>query len=316
MSVLELRDLTVDYASRAGRIRAVDQVGFSIAKGTTVGLVGESGCGKSTLGKAILRILPETAKVTGEIRFDGKDLLHLPDREVRKYRGRQVSLIFQDPMTRLNPLMTIGDHFVEAVQAHDPETSADEALSRARKVLADVRIPGTRLTQYPHELSGGMRQRIMIALALVFNPTLLIADEPTTSLDVIVEAQILELLEEIKSRYDVGVLLITHNLALVAEYAEECAVMYAGKLAEFSSVDTLFADPLHPYTKGLLESTIHLESTRLQSIPGQPPDLLHPPSGCPFHPRCPSVMPECREVMPPRTEPKPGRQVACYLYPS
>lgn len=316
MSVLELRDLTVDYASRAGRIRAVDQVGFSIAKGTTVGLVGESGCGKSTLGKAILRILPETAKVTGEIRFDGKDLLHLPDREVRKYRGRQVSLIFQDPMTRLNPLMTIGDHFVEAVQAHEPETSADEALSRARKVLADVRIPGTRLTQYPHELSGGMRQRIMIALALVFNPTLLIADEPTTSLDVIVEAQILELLEEIKSRYDVGVLLITHNLALVAEYAKECAVMYAGKLAEFSSVDELFADPLHPYTRGLLESTIHLESTRLQSIPGQPPDLLHPPSGCPFHPRCPSVMPECREVMPPRTEPKPGRKVACYLYPS
>lgn len=182
-------------------------------------------------------------------------------------------------------------------------------------MLADVRIPASRLTLYPHELSGGMRQRIMIALALIFSPALLIADEPTTSLDVIVEAQILELLQEIKRQYEVGILLITHNLALVAEYADLCGVMYAGKLMEFGPVADVFAEPLHPYTQGLLESTIQLESSGLRSIPGQPPDLAHPPSGCPFHPRCPKVMEECRQTMPPTTRPRVGREVACFLYP-
>ncbi len=293
----------------------MDGVSLTVGRGKTVGLVGESGCGKSTLGKAILGILPKNAAVGGEVLFDGKNLLNMSEGAMRGYRGRQISLIFQDPMTRLDPLMTVANHFIEAIQSHEPGTSRNKALDRARKVLADVRIPGSRLTQYPHELSGGMRQRIMIALALVFNPALLIADEPTTSLDVIVEAQILALLKEIKAVYDVGILLITHNLALVAEYAEACAVMYAGKLAELSPVDRLFAEPLHPYTKGLLESTIALESTSLRSIRGQPPDLLHLPGGCPFHPRCPSVMSRCSESTPPLTEPQRDRRVACFLYP-
>lgn len=303
------------YGTRAGPIHAVRDVDLAVARGQTLGLVGESGCGKSTLGKAVLRILPEGAEIRGSIRFDGTDLAAADEGTLQKYRGKSLSLIFQDPMTRLDPLMTIREHFVEVSRAHDPEADEEAAIERAKRVLTAVRIPADRLDQYPHEFSGGMRQRIMIALALVFNPTLLIADEPTTSLDVIVEAQILQLLASIRDEFDMGVLLITHNLGLVAEYADEIAVMYAGHIAERGPVEDVFETPLHPYTKGLLESVIDLETAVLRSIPGQPPDLLDPPAGCPFHPRCPAVMPVCSTAFPPRTRPRAGRDVACYLYP-
>ncbi len=314
MSLLDISHLTVAYRTRSGPIVAVNDATLRVERGTTVGLVGESGCGKSTLGKAILGILPKGTRVEGSIMFDGVDLVAADDATLRKYRGRNLSLVFQDPMTRLNPLMTIRDHFVELIRAHEPETKKEDAENRAREILAAVRIPPDRIKQYPHEFSGGMRQRIMIALALVFRPSLLIADEPTTSLDVIVEAQILELLRSIKRGFDMGVLLITHNLGLVAEYADEIAVMYAGHLAERGGVLDVFEEPRHPYTKGLLESVIDLDTKELRSIPGQPPDLLHPPSGCPFHPRCPSVMPHCSTSFPPITRPREGREVACYLY--
>lgn len=315
MSLLETTSLSVTYQTRQGAIRAVNDVNLRIERGITVGLVGESGCGKSTLGKAILQILPAGTNVEGSIHFDGVDLVRSEEDEMRTYRGRNLSLVFQDPMTRLNPLMTIRKHFEEALRSHEPEIEEDEAAARAAQALTSVRIPPARMDQFPHEFSGGMRQRIMIALSLVFRPALLIADEPTTSLDVIVEAQILQLLASIKKDFDMGVLLVTHNLGLVAEYADEMAVMYAGHIVEHGSVAEIFAEPLHPYTKGLLESVISLDTTELRSIPGQPPDLAKPPSGCPFRPRCPSAMPECSGEFPPTTHPRVGREVACYLYP-
>lgn len=315
MSVLETSGLSVTYRTRGGPIRAVNDVDLRIERGMTVGLVGESGCGKSTLGKAILRILPTGTEISGSIRFGGVDLARAKEDEMRRYRGRNLSLVFQDPMTRLNPLMTIRKHFLEAIQSHEPEMEDGEAAERAASVLTSVRIPPERMEQYPHEFSGGMRQRIMIALSLVFRPALLIADEPTTSLDVIVEAQILQLLASIKKDFEMGVLLVTHNLGLVAEYSDEMAVMYAGHIVEHGRVDDIFADPLHPYTKGLLESVISLDTKELRSIPGQPPDLLRPPPGCPFHPRCPRAMPECSEAFPPTTHPRADRDVACFLYP-
>jgi len=315
MTLLEIEGLNVTYATKAGPIRAVADVDVSLDTGQTLGLVGESGCGKSTFGKAILRVLPKTATVDGSIRFGGKDLAKAREREMQDVRGRDVSLIFQDPMTRLDPLMTVREHFIELIRAHEPDVEDEEAVERARRVLTAVRIPPDREDQYPHEFSGGMRQRIMIALALVFNPTLLIADEPTTSLDVIVEAQILQLLDSIKKDFEMGVVLITHNLGLVAEYADEMAVMYAGRIVERGTVHEVFKEPLHPYTQGLLASVIDLDTTELHSIPGQPPDLLNPPSGCPFHPRCPMVMPHCSGEIPPTTHPRPGRSVACYLHP-
>ncbi|MFA5896414.1 MAG: ABC transporter ATP-binding protein [Thermoplasmata archaeon] len=315
MSLLEVEGLTVTYASRDGPIAAVRDLDLVLERGQTLGLIGESGCGKSTLGKAILRILPEGTQVEGFIRFDGKNLATADEDTLEGYRGRNLSMIFQDPMTRLDPLMTVRKHFIELIRAHEPDAKGAGAITRARRALTAVRIPPDRLNQYPHEFSGGMRQRIMIALALVFNPSLLIADEPTTSLDVIVEAQILQLLNSIKQDFDMGVLLITHNLGLVSEYADEIAVMYAGRIAERGRVEDVFAEPLHPYTKGLLESVIGLETTALKSIPGQPPDLLNPPSGCPFHPRCPAAMDVCSTAFPPTTHPRVGRDVACYLYP-
>jgi len=315
MSLLEIRALTVRYKSRAGPVPAVQDLDLDLEKGKTLGLVGESGCGKSTLGKAVLRILPERTEVLGSIRFAGKDLVAASAADLQAIRGYNVSLIFQDPMTRLDPLMTIEDHFLELLRSHEPEIEDDAARERAKTVLTAVRIPPDRMGQYPHEFSGGMRQRIMIALALVFNPTLLIADEPTTSLDVIVEAQILHLLDSIKRDFDMGVMLITHNLGLVAEYADEMAVMYAGRIVERGHVPEVFRDPLHPYTKGLLESVIDLDTKALTSIPGQPPDLLDPPKGCAFHPRCAAVMAQCSSAVPPVTRPREGRETRCYLYP-
>lgn len=292
-ALLEIDDLSVTFGLPTGQVHAIHHVDLALSPGETLGLVGESGCGKSTMGKAILRILPDNAAVTGSLRFDKRELTALPDPEMRKIRGKNIAMIFQDPMTRLNPLMRVRDHFLDTLRAHEPEIDKEDAFERARRVLADVRVPADRMSMYPHELSGGMRQRVMIALSLLFNPTLLIADEPTTSLDVILEAQILDLLGTLKRQYNMAVLLITHNLGLVAQFADRVAVMYAGEIAEEGETVSLFQGPLHPYTKGLLRSVIDLETTQLYSVPGSPPSLLGRPSGCSFHPRCPVVLPVC-----------------------
>ena len=284
---LEIRNLNTFYnhSVKGKEIKAVRDVSFNIKKGEIISLVGESGSGKSTIGMSILNLLPKGTLVEGEILLEGKNLLDLNQEEIRDIRGKDVSIIFQDPMGRLNPLLTVEEHFVEVIQEHE-DTKRSEAIERAIDVLDAVGIPPNRIKDYPHEFSGGMRQRIMVALALVFNPKLLIADEATTSLDVVVQSQILKLLEDLKDDFDVSILNITHNLGVVAEISDRVAVLYGGKLVEIGTADEIFHDPHHPYTKGLIDSVIELDSESLAWIDGVPPDLSNPPKGCPFHERC------------------------------
>jgi len=312
---LSVRDLRVTYASARGSVVAVDGVGLEVRRGESVGLVGESGCGKSTLGRGILGILPGGATVGGRVFVGGEELSALDAGERRRARGEKVALIFQEPMTRLDPLQRVEQHFVETIRAHRPETSRGEARKMAASALAAMRIPPTRARNYPHEFSGGMRQRIMIALGLVLGPSVLVADEPTTSLDVIVEAQILEILDDLRRRSDMALVLITHNLGIVAQTCDRLAVMYAGRIVEDGAVAAVFATPRHPYTQGLLASVISLDTVQLSSIPGSPPDLLHPPPGCRFAERCPFAMDVCREQAPALAVADDGTRVACHLYP-
>jgi len=312
-SILEARDLKVYYRTKKGPIHAVDGVDFDLRLGETLGVVGETGCGKSTLGKAILGILPPDSLRSGSLRLRGRELLKVGPSEYRKLRGSELAVIFQDPMTRLDPLMTIRDHFVETIRVHEPKVSKAEATERAAEALRSMGIPQSRLDNYPHEFSGGMRQRIMIAMAIVLKPKLLVADEPTTALDVIVEAQILDILRDLKRAYSMSLLLITHNLGIVAEVCDRAAVMYAGKFAELGSVQDVFRRPIHPYTQGLLASTIHLQTKELRSIDGLPPSLLEPPSGCRFHPRCPYAKEICIREEPPMVEYRPGHFAACHF---
>jgi oligopeptide/dipeptide ABC transporter ATP-binding protein len=297
-----------------GSVRAVDGVSLEIAAGELVGLVGESGCGKSTLGRGILGLLPEGAVSDGVVAFDGMNLVGKSDRELRRLRGPGLGLIFQEPMTRLNPLMRIDEHFTETITQHEPRLGEREIRSRSLETLGRMGIPPTRYRQYPHEFSGGMRQRIMIALALVLRPKLLIADEPTTSLDVIVEAQILSILADLRENFGTALLLITHNLGIVAEACDRVAVMYAGKIVEEGPARDVFAEPAHPYTRELLRSTISLDTTVLHSILGSPPNLIDPPTGCRFYPRCPSAMQVCPEKEPREVRLDDGRRVACWLH--
>jgi len=335
--ILKVRGLEVTYPTAQGEVKAVDGVDLTLREGEAMGLVGESGCGKSTLGKSLLGILPPGAKVEGEIWFNGNSLIsinkefRISKEKIRKMRGEEVALIFQDPMTRLNPLMRIEDHFIELLLAHSkgsgrtqgtPDSGRfaptgmkrEEAREAGLQELEKMGIGRRRAKHYPHEFSGGMRQRIMIALTTVLKPKLLIADEPTTSLDVIVEAQILEILKELKSRERMTLLLITHNLSLVAETCDRVSVMYGGKIVESAPTQELFENPLHPYTQGLLQSIIHIDSKSLFSIDGSPPNLLHPPSGCRFHPRCPYRKEICDQEDPKGVKPSEGREVKCVLY--
>jgi peptide/nickel transport system ATP-binding protein len=297
-AALRVRDLRVAYGTARGSLTAVDGVGFDLAPGESLGLVGESGCGKSSLGRGLMQLLPPGAAVGGSVRLDGRELVGLDQRALRRVRSEQLALVFQEPMSRLNPLMRISSHFVETVRMHQPDVSREEARQMGRAALRQMGIPPTRINDYPHEFSGGMRQRIMIALALVLAPSVIIADEPTTSLDVIVEAQILDLLERLRYEERVGLLLITHNLGIVAETCDRVAVMYAGRIVEIGPVEQVFNDPQHPYTQGLLESVISVDTTELSSIDGVPPDLVDPPGGCRYAPRCPKRFEDCDAVDP------------------
>lgn len=315
--LLKIEDLEVHYKTRAGIVRAVDHVDLDVGRGETLGLVGESGCGKSTLGFSILRLVQPPGKIAGgQILFDGDDLLQKTEREMIRIRGKRIAMIFQDPMTCLNPLQRIDDHFVETVRTHEKGVSAKEARQRAADLMDKLGIIAGRLTDYPHQLSGGMRQRVMIGLALALNSDLIIADEPTTSLDVIVEAQILELMKGLRRDFNLTMILITHNMGIVAELADRIAVMYAGKLAEVAEAVALYDKPLHPYTQGLLKSipNISLEAQKLETMSGSPPDLIEPPTGCRFHPRCPHAMEKCTAIEPPMKEIENGHRAACWLY--
>lgn len=314
-----IKNLTVEYNTRAGPVKAVDDVSFDIYRGEIIGLVGESGCGKSTLGKALMRLHTGPAKITsGELWFDGRDLLKLSDREMADLRGAEIGMVFQDPMTSLNPVQRIVDHLTETIQTHEPETSDADAEARAEELVERLGIRRERLSEYPHQMSGGMRQRVMISLALALNSKMVIADEPTTSLDVIVEYQFLDLLHELRDEFGLTILLITHNIGVVAEIADRVAVMYGAKIVEIADVFGCFVEPKHPYTRGLLQSVpnIKLDGGELYKMDGSPPNLLRPPSGCRFHPRCPEVMDICR-VEEPAFKPvvEGGDQIAaCWLY--
>jgi peptide/nickel transport system ATP-binding protein len=313
-AILSVRDLRVYYGTERGPVRAVDGVSFDIRPGEVLGLVGESGCGKSTLGRGMLGLLPPGAKAGGTVHYQGQNLIGRTQREMRRLRGPELGLIFQEPMTRLNPLMRVCDHFYEVLRIHQKGLSKKEMRRSAVDTLGAMGIPPTRFQEYPHEFSGGMRQRIMIALALVLRPKFIVADEPTTALDVLVEAQILQILADLKRNFDTSLLLITHNLGIVAEACDRVAVMYAGKIAEIGDAREVFAEPAHPYTRDLLGSTISLSTTELRYIPGAPPDLGNPPSGCRFHPRCPDAMRICPAREPLAVTTAGGQLVNCWLH--
>jgi peptide/nickel transport system ATP-binding protein len=312
--VISVRDLRVWYGTERGPVRAVDGVSFDLRPGETLGLVGESGCGKSTLGRGVLGLLPTGSATDGSVRFKDRELVGMRQQDLRSLRGVEMGLIFQEPMTRLNPLMRISEHFAETLRAHEPGITGKEIDVRSIDTLRRMGIPPTRYRHYPHEFSGGMRQRIMIALALVLRPAFVVADEPTTALDVLVEAQILSILQDLKRNFDTAMLLITHNLGIVAEACERVAVMYAGRIVEEGDARQVFSEPAHPYTRELLRSTISLSTTALHYIPGAPPDLVQPPSGCRFHPRCPDAMQVCPRLEPVEVRTKTGERVECWLH--
>ncbi|MGI8521959.1 MAG: ABC transporter ATP-binding protein [Nocardioides sp.] len=310
--VLDARDLRVWYGTSRGPVRAVDGVTFSLRRGETLGLVGESGCGKSTLGRGLIGLLPDGSARDGGLTFQGRDLLGLSTRELRAMRGVELGMIFQEPLTRLNPLMRISEHFAETLRTHEKGISKQDVERRSLEVLRLMGIPPTRYRAYPHEFSGGMRQRLMIALALVLRPAFVVADEPTTALDVLVEAQIIKILHDLKREFDTSLLLITHNLGIVAEACDRVAVMYAGEIVEIGDAREVFARPRHPYTRELLRSTISLSTTGLNYIAGAPPDLVEPPSGCHFHPRCPDAMAICATKHPVEREHEGGTRASCW----
>jgi oligopeptide/dipeptide ABC transporter ATP-binding protein len=327
-NLLQIRNLQTSFKTEDGTVRAVDNVSFDIGAGEVVGLVGESGCGKTAVSLSILRLLPTPPAVIegGEILFSGRDLLKVSREEIRRIRGNEIAMIFQEPMSSLNPVYTIGNQLSETLRLHQ-KLDAKAARTRAIEMLGLVGIPrpGEVIDEYPHRFSGGMRQRAMIAMALSCNPKLLIADEPTTALDVTIQAQILELMHELREKIDMSILFITHDLSVIAEMTDRVVVMYSGKVVEQADVTTLFHEPRHPYTKGLIgsrpaadrdDSADPKEGRRLPFIRGSVPNPLSMPRGCPFHPRCDYALPVCSREMPGKTVLKDGHETRCWLYES
>jgi peptide/nickel transport system ATP-binding protein len=321
-TLLELRGLTVEYGSGANPARAVDGVDLAIHEGEILGLAGESGCGKTTIANAVMQILRPPGRIAaGSIVFQGEDLVGKGAEELRRFRWRNVSMVFQSAMNALNPVMSVGDQFVDAMRAHE-RIDRRRALARAAELLELVGIDRRRVRSYPHELSGGMRQRVIIAIALSLNPELIVMDEPTTALDVVVQREILQQVEALKRDFGFAVLFITHDLSLLLEFADRIAIMYAGEIVESAPAEELGANPRHPYTQGLLQSFPPLTGplARVAGIPGSPPDLRNPPSGCRFHPRCPHCVQDRTDLYlrqmterPLLREVEPGHAVACHL---
>ncbi len=319
-ALLEVKDLKTYFLTEAGTARAVDSVSFSVSERQVLGIVGESGCGKSVTALSILRLIPPPGIIAGgTIGFRGKDLLSIPEREMESIRGDEISMIFQEPMTSLNPVFRIGDQISEVLLQHR-RISSKEANSRVIELLRQVGIPSPefRMRDYPHKMSGGMRQRVMIAMAIACNPRLIIADEPTTALDVTIQAQILALLDDLREKHGMAILLITHDLGVIAEVAEQVLVMYTGRVVEHAAVKDLFENPLHPYTQGLMRSIPGRAQgkgkTRLEAIPGVVPSLLALPTGCKFNTRCPYSFDRCFREEPELLSPPGGRLVRCWLY--
>jgi len=315
--LIDVNDLQTYFHTEEGTVKAVDGVSFEIYPGETLGVVGESGCGKSVTSLSIMRLIesPPGQIENGEILFNGKDLTKLSQKEMRKIRGNDISMIFQEPMTSLNPVYTVGDQIMEAILIHkdvNKKQARQEAIDMLRKV--GIPLPEQRVDEYPHQLSGGMRQRIMIAMALSCDPQLLIADEPTTALDVTIQAQILELMNSLKREFGMAIMMITHDLGVIAEVSDRVAVMYAGKIVEYTDVKTLYADPKHPYTWGLMHSIPHIEKEldRLEAIPGNVPNPLNFPTGCKYNTRCPFATDKCRTDEPDIVEVEEGHHVACW----
>ena len=316
--ILEVKNLRTYFYTDDGVVKAVDGVSFDLKKGETLGIVGETGCGKSVPALSILRLIPQPMGkiVEGEIIFDGKDLLKLGHKELQNFRGNRISMIFQDPMTSLNPVYTVGNQVIESLVVHR-KLSKEEARRESLKLLEMVGIPEPkrRFASYPHEFSGGMRQRVMIAMAIANSPSVLIADEPTTALDVTIQAQILELMDELKHKTNSSIIIITHDLGVVAKYANRVMVMYAGKPVEFSNVDNIFYKPMHPYTIGLMKSITRLDEEKrkkLKPIEGLPPSLIDLPKGCIFRARCKYVGDNCKREYPPLVEIEKDHHVSCY----
>ena len=317
--LLEVKDLRVSFFTPAGEVKAVGGISYDLNDGEVVGIVGESGSGKSVEAYSIIGLLQSPGKVVGgSILFEGENVLEFSEQRMRNFRGNEVSMIFQNPMTCLNPVYTIGNQLIEALRCHNEEVTHKEPYDRAREMLELVGIHDSarRMKQYPHELSGGMRQRVMIAMGLICSPKLLIADEPTTALDVTIQAQILELMKDIRQKTGMAIIFITHNLGVVADICDKISVMYAGKIVEQGSVDEIFYNPSHPYTKGLLRSMPRVDAEqyeRLIPIEGTPVDMLNPPEGCPFGPRCEHCMKVCLKHNPPNISISDGHTAACWL---
>ncbi|KXG76500.1 ABC transporter ATP-binding protein [Thermotalea metallivorans] len=315
--LLNIKNLTIHYITEDGTVKAVNGIDIQLNRGETLGLVGETGAGKTTTALGILRLVPNPpGKILGgEIFFEGEDLLKKSEVEMRHIRGNKISMIFQDPMTSLNPVLTVGEQIAEVIQIHEGLGKQD-AIEKAKKMLEMVGIPGNRHSEYPHQFSGGMKQRVVIAIALACNPQLLIADEPTTALDVTIQAQVLDLMNNLKKEFQTAMILITHDLGVVAEVCDKVAIMYAGEIVETASLEDLFENPKHPYTWGLFGSIPNLEEEveRLNPIKGLMPDPTNLPSGCPFHPRCPKAADVCKKQMPKTTDLGNGHKVRCLIY--
>jgi len=315
--LLKVKDLVIEYTTQSGTVHAVDGVSFNLDEGEALGLAGESGCGKTTTALALMRLLPYNGRiVSGSILFRGRDLVKVSDTRIRKIRWKDISIIFQGAMNSLNPVRNIGQQIAEPIVLHEA-VEEQEAMRRVGELLELVGINRERMRDYPHEFSGGMRQRVMIAMALACNPKLVIADEPVTALDVMIQAQILELLERLRKELHLSMILISHDLSVMAETCEKVAIMYGGKMMEIGTTVDVFTDAKHPYTQGLVAAFPDIRGPRTMpaSIPGDVPSLINPPTGCVFHPRCKFAFDRCTTAEPALAEVTPGRQTACFLYP-